>query len=101
MLNDKSVKQLVDGIMDDAISQEINLLDLSYNYITDKGCKEIARLFDANYKFKNLILGKNMHITAEGLTSITESIQANNSINTIDMSVCNIEMIGSSKVKLL
>jgi len=42
-----------------------------------------------------------MHITAEGLTSITESIQSNNSINTINMSVCNIELFGNSKVKLL
>lgn len=51
MLDDNSVKLLVDGIMDDVINQEINLLDLSYNYISDKGCKEIARLFEANYKF--------------------------------------------------
>ena len=51
MLDDKSVKMLVDGIMGDVINQEIGILDLSYNYITDKGCKEIARLFEANYKF--------------------------------------------------
>ena len=51
MLDDKSVKMLVDGIMGDVINQEIGILDLSYNYITDKGCKDIARLFEANYKF--------------------------------------------------
>lgn len=95
-VSDASLAELVDSLLEmheaAPFFLEVEELDLSYNHITDEGCKGLAQLFAANIRIKNLNVGKNMRITIEGFKALTKSMRKNSHIASLDLSLCDIQI---------
>lgn len=73
----------------------MDLLDLSYNNLSDQGCAHLTNLFSAGKRIKSLSLGKNYIITLTGFKTIMKSIRKNSIISSLDFSQCSIEITGN------
>ena len=91
-VDDQTIDWFVKGLMSYPKCHPIELIDLSYNHISDEACKNLAKLFQANFHIKKLNIGKNVNITKDGLCCITNSIRKNNFVQVIDAQTCNIDL---------
>ena len=86
-LTDESIEQVVKQKL-----EIIEVLDLSQNKITDKGCEHLSQILLENKQIKELNLSHNSDIGRDGFRVLTKSIKKNTHLQVLSLQHCSIDL---------
>lgn len=77
-ITDEILTTLISGIIGlKGPDLEIDILDLSNNFITEEGCEKIIGLIMPNFNVRSIIMSQNIEIKTEGFRRIMQGLKKN------------------------